>query len=306
GALTIGTAGFVGRRTLGRASGAYADHMRRTGRADSGLGKQFTRLADYGNSASFSLRNVANKVPGSVDFGKTNKAASHGYHGIEEEEAKKKEKWEKKTREAQMQDAPSKKINDEVRQAEKEILEDLDEALAGEVAAIHAQQEQVAKARETVGAAKTAAEQETAKAQLTAARTELGNRMGIYNKKKKLLLEGEDGKGGDPRFSSLKEMKKAAKDLRQGDERNVVNAQIDRIEVEAHPNIFIDLTTMQKAVAHHTVEKIIKEINTSDIEKALKNAKDKDDKEKGGGGHAPSPQPTPTGGGNTGGGEHSH
>ena len=304
GALTLGTAGFVGRRTLGRASGVYADYMRRTGKANAGLGKQFTRLADYGNTSSFSLRNVANKVPGSVDFGKTNKAASHGYHGIEEDEVKKKEAWEKKTREAQMKDAPSSKINDEVRQAEKEILEDLDDALKNEVAAIHAQQEQVSKAREKVNAAKTDAERDAAKAQLTADRTELGKRMGVYNKKKKILLEGEDGKGGDPRFSSLKEMKKAAKDLRQGDERNVVNAQIERLEVEAHPNIFVDLTTMQKAVAHHTVEKIIKEINTSDIEKAIKNATKPKDGD--GGGGAPDPHPPSPGGGTPSGDDHPH
>jgi len=84
--MTVGTVGFVGRRTVGRMSASAASGLRRTGLAETGFGKQLIGVADYGSKASFSLRNASSGSLGKlgVDIGKANKTASHGYHGIEE------------------------------------------------------------------------------------------------------------------------------------------------------------------------------------------------------------------------------
>lgn len=90
GALTIGTAGFVGRRTLGRASTRIANNIRRSPLGETEAGRRLAGIADYGSKASYSMRNVTGKaLEGTgVDVGKANKTAAHGYHGIEEKAVK--------------------------------------------------------------------------------------------------------------------------------------------------------------------------------------------------------------------------
>lgn len=92
GALTLGTAGFVGRRTLGRASTRIASTIRRSPLGETNLGRKLAGVADYGSKASYSLRNVGTKAMGAagtgVNLGTANKTAGHGYHGIEEKAEK--------------------------------------------------------------------------------------------------------------------------------------------------------------------------------------------------------------------------
>ncbi|MDQ1299695.1 MAG: hypothetical protein QG636_363 [Patescibacteria group bacterium] len=92
GALTIGTAGFVGRRTLGRASTRIANNIRRSPLGETEAGRRLAGIADYGSKASYSLRNVGNKAlsgaGAGIDIGTANKTAGHGYHGIEEKAVK--------------------------------------------------------------------------------------------------------------------------------------------------------------------------------------------------------------------------
>lgn len=101
-ALTLGSVGFVGRRTLGRASTSVAGRIRRSPLGETGFGKQLAGVADYGSTASYSLRNVSGKALGAagvkVDLGKANKAAGHGYHGIEEKAVKERVEYAKTLR----------------------------------------------------------------------------------------------------------------------------------------------------------------------------------------------------------------
>ncbi len=84
--MTLGTVGFVGRRTVGRASTYAASRIRGSSLGETALGKRLAGVADYGSKASFSLRNVSSGGLSKLglDVGKANKTASHGYHGIEE------------------------------------------------------------------------------------------------------------------------------------------------------------------------------------------------------------------------------
>lgn len=99
GALTLGSVGFVGRRTLGRASTAAATRIRRSPLGETGFGKQLAGVADYGSKSSYSLRNLSGKgasIAGvKIDVGKANKDAAHGYHGIEEKAVKERVEYAK-------------------------------------------------------------------------------------------------------------------------------------------------------------------------------------------------------------------
>jgi len=89
--LTLGAHGFVARRTAGRVSGLAASAMRKRGMAETNMGRMAIGFADKGATASYSSRNfVGGALKGAtgLDFGKANKVASHGYHGIEEKAEK--------------------------------------------------------------------------------------------------------------------------------------------------------------------------------------------------------------------------
>lgn len=96
GALTLGTVGFVGRRTAGRASTRIANNIRSSPLGETELGRRLAGVADYGSKASFSLRNVVTSKNGmGLDVGKANKAAGHGYHGVEEKLVKERVEYAK-------------------------------------------------------------------------------------------------------------------------------------------------------------------------------------------------------------------
>lgn len=89
--LTLGAHGFVARRTAGRLSGMAATAMRKRGMAETNMGRMAIGFADKGAKASYSSRNLVGGALGGatkLDFGKANKVASHGYHGIEEKAEK--------------------------------------------------------------------------------------------------------------------------------------------------------------------------------------------------------------------------
>lgn len=89
GGVALGGIGFVGRRTLGAYSNSMANRIRSSKFGESELGRFTAGIADKGARASYSVRGAAPFKALGVDVGKPNKAASHGYHGIEEAEAKK-------------------------------------------------------------------------------------------------------------------------------------------------------------------------------------------------------------------------
>lgn len=97
GGMTLGAAGFVGRRTVGRASNWAGERIRMSSIRNTEFGRGLAGIADYGAKSSFSLRTVANKGLGKtgIDVGTANKTASHGYHGIEEKAVKEREDYAK-------------------------------------------------------------------------------------------------------------------------------------------------------------------------------------------------------------------
>lgn len=95
GSVALGSVGFVGRRTLGRASSSLAGRIRSSKFGESEFGRFSAGLADKGAHASYSLRAAAPLKALGIDAGKPNKAAAHGYHGIEEAEVKKRIEYAK-------------------------------------------------------------------------------------------------------------------------------------------------------------------------------------------------------------------
>jgi hypothetical protein len=92
GAATFGTVGFVGRRTIGRGSGALATRIRSSSLGETGFGRALVGVADRGAAASFDARTNKLVAGGfknvNIDAGKPSKEAAHGYHGIEEKAIK--------------------------------------------------------------------------------------------------------------------------------------------------------------------------------------------------------------------------
>lgn len=102
-ALTVGSVGFVGRRTIGVTSGKVANRIASsTWAQNNGFGSRFAYgIANKGASASYSLRtglNTATKGVGAdTGMGAAGKNVSHGIHGIEEAEVKKRVEFAEKT-----------------------------------------------------------------------------------------------------------------------------------------------------------------------------------------------------------------
>ncbi len=99
--LTVGSVGFVGRRTLGVASGGIANRIASSKYArNNGFGSQFAHsVFTKGASSSYSLRtglNSGTKGLG-IDMGNASKEVSHGIHGIEEAGIKSKVKFAEET-----------------------------------------------------------------------------------------------------------------------------------------------------------------------------------------------------------------
>lgn len=87
GGATIGATAFVGRRTVGRASGAIAQKIRGSSIGEKGYGRFLAGVADKGASSSFDLRGSktlkSTLGKANIDLGAPAKGGAHGYHGIE-------------------------------------------------------------------------------------------------------------------------------------------------------------------------------------------------------------------------------
>ncbi|MEK7079775.1 MAG: hypothetical protein AAB901_00615, partial [Patescibacteria group bacterium] len=92
GGATFGTVGFVGRRTVGRASVYAGERVRQSSFGKTNLGRVVAGGFDAGGKASFDMRTTAplkaGAKAGGIDLGKPNKDAGHGYHGLEEKAVK--------------------------------------------------------------------------------------------------------------------------------------------------------------------------------------------------------------------------
>ena len=102
GAATIGTAGFVGRRTVGAGMASLGNRIERSGLAkrNPGLARMALGVTDAASHASFDARQSgalkgAAKA-GGLDLGEPNKVAAHGIHGIHEKAEKERIAFEKR------------------------------------------------------------------------------------------------------------------------------------------------------------------------------------------------------------------
>ncbi|MDP3402989.1 MAG: hypothetical protein Q8S35_03500 [bacterium] len=146
---TIGFAGFAGRRTLGAASGNVAKRIASSNYARSnGFGSRFAyNIANKGATASYSARTGINNITkgAGLDIGNAGKNVSHGIHGIEEAEVKKRKDFAEKTlAQTPAEQAAEKRLKDEkdrIKLYKEAAKEELDRGNEPEESALKAQKE---------------------------------------------------------------------------------------------------------------------------------------------------------------------
>lgn len=146
---TVGFAGFAGRRTLGAASGNVAKRIASSNYARSnGFGSRFAyNIANKGATASYSARTGINNITkgAGLDIGSAGKNVSHGIHGIEEAEVKKRKEFAEKTlAQTPAEQAAEKRLKDEkdrIKLYKEAAKEELDRGNEPEESALKAQKE---------------------------------------------------------------------------------------------------------------------------------------------------------------------
>lgn len=161
-ALTLGSAGFIGRRTLGVAAESAAKGVARSSWArNNGFGSRTAyNLLNKGATSSFSLRSGIAGV-GGLEMDKAGKNVSHGIHGIVEKEVKARKEFAdkglKQTKGEEKREADLKKekelitqykdaVKDQEKREETQLASDekgLKAASSARLAAIAAQESKV-------------------------------------------------------------------------------------------------------------------------------------------------------------------
>lgn len=122
---TVGFAGFAGRRTIGAASGKAASRIASSSWArNNGVGSRLAyNIASKGAASSFSARTGINNITkgAGLDIGNAGKNVSHGLHGIEGDEVKKRvefsEKFLKQTKEEKAEEGRLNKVKEDTKNA---------------------------------------------------------------------------------------------------------------------------------------------------------------------------------------------
>lgn len=169
GGFVLGSQGFLGRRSFGWAfnKGATAVQNSNWAQKNPNRARFAYNVLSKGAAASYSTRSVASTLGkgAHLDFGKPNKTAAHGFHGIEEKATKDREEFEKKVKPTTEQKGVAKEIEEEL----KDLKKDRKRYVQAELDAIQEQRLVVEKAR--LG---------NDKEQLAAARAELEQRIRAY------------------------------------------------------------------------------------------------------------------------------
>lgn len=150
--VVFGTAGFVGRRTAGRAGAALSERVKSSEWAQKRplLGKMALGATKYAANSSFDGRGSTSlKAIGAPDFGKVPKGAAHGYHGIEEAAVKSREAYFKELEPSDAQNANAKRIEKEL----DAMVADQDKTIQPKLAAVADQAEKLSAARKSGDAA---------------------------------------------------------------------------------------------------------------------------------------------------------
>lgn len=273
GGLVFGTQGFIGRRTLGAASNAAIRSIPKGwAQKNPNKARLLYNVLDKGQTASWSGRGVATSLAkgAHIDFGKPNKTAAHGFHGIEEKATKAREEFEKKVKPTDEQLGVAKETEEELKDHKKKRREYVQDALD----AVQEQRLVVEKARLNNN-----------RAELDAARAELDRRLRAYAVKSGEIKNeaGEfdvEGKRLKDKEDALEKRLKAWRGRAESEKREqYVEALEHAFEImgpfspEAHAN-------------HEAATNIRKNAGKSKIDRVFDDLKKnmKDDSDEGGGG----------------------
>lgn len=204
GAGTFGVAGFVGRRTIGAAGMGAASAIRSSKFGRTGMGRLLATGADKVSGFSFDARNAAGKTLGKtgIDFGKATGAASHGIHGIEEEEVKKRKEYAKKLKQTaeeqstqkgaaeavKASDEVSKRLADEKKAAAKQSAADIRTQQEANFAELAPQRQALKDAKEELDRARQSGDE----TRIKAAEQAYANDMEAYKLREKELQQRVD------------------------------------------------------------------------------------------------------------------
>ncbi|HWH06922.1 MAG TPA: hypothetical protein VNU47_00105 [Candidatus Paceibacterota bacterium] len=293
GAATLGTAGVIGRRTIGKASAENAEKMRSSEWAQKhpGMARLMLKSLDYGAAASFDGRKSVSGIAGvkkaGIDLGAANKTAAHGYHGIEEKAIKDREDFYKKL-----------KPSDEQKAASTELKEELDEIKKKQRERVSAEYTNVERARAEVEEARKSGDA----SRLQSARDNMHNAMEAYEQK----IKNPEDEAGKQLNARQKAVEARIKTWNADAERQKTETFIEGTENSSRPNVFNlggitynKYTTVGPHADHEVIRKIREGATKSDVDKALgvlaKKLEEKDkDKDEHAGGHAAPPAAGPS------------
>jgi hypothetical protein len=129
GAATFGAVGFVGRRSVGRASNRFGKYVRSSSLGRTEFGRTLAGIADRGAKASFDFRGIkglqsAAKGQG-IDLGEAQKG---GYKKIREDATEKRVKYAESLELTKKEAAAKKALESELDEAKKQHIADLQHA----------------------------------------------------------------------------------------------------------------------------------------------------------------------------------
>lgn len=285
GNATLGSVGFVGRHTVGAAANNMAAKVRSSEFAQRRpiMASMVLKPLDYGKNASFDTRSAGLVKTGmkssGVDLGAPNKDQKHGFHGVEEAMTKRRLDYYKELKPSESQKNPRlKEIDGELEQAKNDLRAEVEKA-DGEITA----------ARQLLAEAQVKGDE----AEITAGREALGA----------AIKERADVVTKGPAATTIKQLGAEKKMYEKEAKQAMTDTYVARLS-QSHNTPIIKSSAIGHA-DHEAVEKITKENNMSDIQKALKKIEDKtkgkeeddhgdDDHAAGGSDHS------------TGGGDHTH
>ncbi len=324
GAATFGTAGFVGRRTVGAASTGMARAIR-SGRfgakfAESNLGRHVAGLADKGSRASFDVR--TNKLvaglgkAGKIELGAPSKAAAGGYHALEEEEVKKREEYAKSLK---GRDESTREMSERIEKENSDIVEKraaaeaaVTSALATETAATTAQATQ--KTRRD-NAARSLAEQ---KARVALNPGDAAAQVALAEMEQQLVRETQELAQADQKLaeatSTLAQARTeeaaaiaaradttrkavSGKQQKENYAKSIVNESAIPFVSQKHLGRFRLTTSLTSQANHEASAEIIRNAGKSIVENALDTLKEEMGKKDAGDGHSTTPVSAPAAGG---------
>ncbi|MBU0750292.1 hypothetical protein KKH15_02125 [Patescibacteria group bacterium] len=333
GTIAMGSAGFVGRRTLGAASAGLASAARsRPALTNNFAGRALISGLDKGAHSSFDLRNSKSfsTVAGAAgaNFGAGSKKS---WHGMEEEEIKKKEKFAKSLKLSAADEANIEESKKQVKDTELEMVTEQNnfkETQQKAQAAIKSEEESVANVLKPqaaqLKAAKQAAEAAKEKAEITGEAGDKQAAVRLTTSYNASLQQYEAEKeAAEEKVQALKDVAEQEKKVYE-ERRKMQQAYVDAHKenekwMAKNPQRRFAASLEQSSITpfmvtghanHEAAKNIIKDINASEIAKLTKQLEKAASGGGGGGGDhghaapaAPKPKPAASGGG---GGDHGH